>query len=174
MRTDKHSIGPWSLRRDRNGEECGAVLDHEGQLVATTGYRASPVDNCAEDDANARLIACAPEMLDALRAICFMTHENSGDVLKRARALIEKATRSNESHSARKGSEKSVGLQPDHRGIQQARSSEGGIGGTECAAESIQVRAPVVGNPDSGGAGELEAKYRATSVDPAPVEMSLG
>jgi hypothetical protein len=91
MRTDKHSIGPWSLRKDRNGEEYGAVLDHEGQLVATIGYRVSPLSN--EDDANARLISTAPEMLDALRALCGMTYENSADALKRARAVIDKATR---------------------------------------------------------------------------------
>lgn len=91
MRTDNHSIGPWSLRRDRNGDECGAVVGHDGQLVATTGYRVRPLSS--EDDANARLIATAPEMLDALRAVCGMTHETSGDALNRARAVIRKATR---------------------------------------------------------------------------------
>jgi hypothetical protein len=92
MRTDKHSLGPWSLRRGSNGEEYGAVLGHDGQLVATTGYRAHPLSN--EDDANARLISAAPEMLDALRALCGMTHENSADALRRARAVIDKAIRS--------------------------------------------------------------------------------
>lgn len=67
MRTDQHTQGPWSLRRNQAGEEYGAVLGHDGQLVATTGYRVHPLSN--EDDANATLIAAAPELLEALQGL---------------------------------------------------------------------------------------------------------
>lgn len=85
MKQPKYTRGPWTLRQDSRGEECGAVIGADGMLVATTGYRASP-----EDDANARLIADAPALLDLLRDICCMTHENSGDLLKRGRAIVAK------------------------------------------------------------------------------------
>lgn len=55
-----HTSGPWSLRKNSRGEECGAVIGADGMLVATTGYRASPLND--EDDANARLIAAAPDL----------------------------------------------------------------------------------------------------------------
>lgn len=64
-------------------------------------------------------------------------------------------------------SEKSEGLHSDHRGITQARSSEGGIVEYE-SHESIQSREPVGSNPASDGADSLKL-MRATSDDPAPV-----
>jgi hypothetical protein len=39
----------------------------------------------------APLLPTYGELLDALEALCGMTHENSGDALKRARALIAAA-----------------------------------------------------------------------------------
>jgi hypothetical protein len=51
-----------------------------GELIARTyGPHAA---------ASAALFASAPDLLEALKAVCGMTHENSGDALRRARALI--------------------------------------------------------------------------------------
>ncbi len=57
----KWTPGPWKIRRSG----CISAGD-EGALVATTGYRVEAGKN--EDDANARLIAAAPEMYEALQA----------------------------------------------------------------------------------------------------------
>lgn len=73
-----------------------------------------------------------------------------------------------ESLSGGNPSETSACLPADDRGIAEARSSEGGNGG-QALDVSIQSREPVGSDPASGGAGELEAKDKATSVDPAPV-----
>jgi hypothetical protein len=47
------------------------IADKEtGELVATTGYRTAPAGGAqfeSEDEANATLIAAAPQMLEALR-----------------------------------------------------------------------------------------------------------
>lgn len=53
----KHTPGPWKLKRS------GTISDNNGELVATTGYRVAVYSE--EDDANARLIAAAPELLSA-------------------------------------------------------------------------------------------------------------
>jgi hypothetical protein len=71
-----------------------------------------------------------------------------------------------ESLSARKGSEKSDGLHSDHRGIWQARSSEGGIGG-QSPVESIQSREPVDSNTVPVGRASPESIH-TKDVDPAP------
>lgn len=49
------SAGPWKLR----GE--GTILSAAGEVIATTGYRVSAVDD--QDAPNARLISAAPELL---------------------------------------------------------------------------------------------------------------
>jgi hypothetical protein len=58
--TDKHTPGPW--------------LDYEGEVYAGKYLVADVWEHPSGDDvarANARLIAAAPDMLDALRAIRF-------------------------------------------------------------------------------------------------------
>lgn len=70
------------------------------------------------------------------------------------------------SQSARKGSEKSEGLHSDHRGISQARSSEGGNGEYESSV-SIQSREPVDSNPVPVGRASPESIH-TKDVDPAP------
>lgn len=74
-----------------------------------------------------------------------------------------------ESLSARKGSEKPEGLHSDHRGIPQARSSEGGNGG-KVLDVTIQSREPVGSNTASVGRASLE-QIHAKDVDPAPSSL---
>lgn len=63
----EHTPGPWKLKRERSGDEYGAVIGADGELVATTGYRVRVGSN--EDDANARLIARAPAMFELLTRV---------------------------------------------------------------------------------------------------------
>jgi hypothetical protein len=56
----KHTPGPWKYQRDSFG--CKEIASATGPLATTDGLADDD-----EDAANARLIAAAPEMLDALR-----------------------------------------------------------------------------------------------------------
>ena len=60
-----HTPGPWKLRRGSDGAEYGSIVGSDGNLVATTGYRCAVGSD--EDDANARLIAAAPDLLASCR-----------------------------------------------------------------------------------------------------------
>ena len=56
----KHTQGPWGYRRAfSNGEPCGMVITPMGYDLNTS--------NKEENEANARLIAAAPELLAALQ-----------------------------------------------------------------------------------------------------------
>lgn len=98
MSANKHTPGPW-LRDDRSGLGCD-VRAASGRKVAlcwglasnnATNYRA---DYRAECDANAHLIAAAPELLEVAQLILaedlldFLPEEYASKV----RAAIAKAT----------------------------------------------------------------------------------
>jgi hypothetical protein len=78
---NKHTPGPWHDRVNEFGQQC---IYNPDTWVAT-----------CKTPANARLIAAAPEMLEAIRAILFQVIQ--GKVLERdacitqARAAIAKA-----------------------------------------------------------------------------------
>jgi hypothetical protein len=75
----QHTPGPWSLHTDTNIRQGQLVRGDGTRLV--TAYIANPHD--------ARLIAAAPELLEALIALYdFRTTVN----MERARAAIAKAT----------------------------------------------------------------------------------
>ena len=90
----KHTPGPWTL--DGDGFVYG-----EGNIVADP-HSSLNIDH-DELDANARLIACAPELLEALKGIfkeCQMIHTQWGEgcnakeaklAIKTAKAVIAKA-----------------------------------------------------------------------------------
>ena len=71
MTQDKHTPGPWVVAKDRNKVRRIFAGD-SGPQVATASIFANwmPVERSAEAhavaDANARLIAAAPELLEAL------------------------------------------------------------------------------------------------------------
>ena len=102
MNAKKHTPGPW-LRDDCSGLDCD-VRAASGRKVAlcwglasnnATNYRA---DYRAECDANAHLIAAAPELLEALQRLLSendnMTQRiNLLGAMDQARAAIAKATR---------------------------------------------------------------------------------
>ena len=95
MTQTKHTPGPWVVgsRHTENG-----VLTASGQLVANTHGSHRTYDREAqilEQDANARLIAAAPDMMDALRQWQSAELTNDEQELRNARnardAIIAKA-----------------------------------------------------------------------------------
>ena len=87
----KHTEGPWYVGSGtyecRNIYSVASVTDDEG-------FTYQPIVATAEDDgidcwdANARLIAAAPDLLDALE---YLVSLGGGDCLDMARAAIAKA-----------------------------------------------------------------------------------
>jgi len=96
----KHTPGPWH----HTGREFNDVRDSDDELVAVALHLrvGQPERSVQEAEANARLIAAAPELLDALKkmesalAKCFGPHKaEEGDrhrALAQARVAIAKAT----------------------------------------------------------------------------------
>lgn len=65
----KHTPGPWWLKVAHNGD-CGILAYDTGVFAeAYADIRHSGEDNRDEALANARLIAAAPDLLEALKAI---------------------------------------------------------------------------------------------------------
>ena len=86
----KHTPGPWVVRES----SCGSV--GTASMLIAMAYGDDP--DCKADDrmaANARLIAAAPELLGALKAICDEQDANEGyatpATYDAARAVIAKA-----------------------------------------------------------------------------------
>lgn len=86
-----HTKGPWFLATSRTGETFGAIYSGT-ELVATTGYQVRV--GSTEDEDNARLIAAAPEMLEALKAVLTQIEALAPTLstASYARAAIAKAT----------------------------------------------------------------------------------
>lgn len=79
----QHTRGPWRVVNNRftNTPTCIGAGDF-GAIADTAGFRGVP----AEDHANARLIAKAPEMYDLL--IAMLTDGDDLPMTKRFRALL--------------------------------------------------------------------------------------
>lgn len=80
--------GPWIAAQSL------VVRDGYGVEIAVTSYKSHP----QECEANAKLIAASPELLEALQAVDSMLSEpgkhNARSVLDKVRAAISKATQS--------------------------------------------------------------------------------
>jgi hypothetical protein len=93
MKTHTHTQGSWHVGAG-NGD--GSIFADDGrtrlEIGGTTLYPIAKMGrgwNEAEDEANARLIAAAPEMLEALQSL---THPMASDEdLQNALAVIAKA-----------------------------------------------------------------------------------
>jgi hypothetical protein len=98
-----HTPGPWAVEQPSGNEGEAEVISTP---TRTVGWTASTWDDdegedvvTAEDKANARLIAAAPELLDAARiALAMMGGDDDGpddddmfDVWQKVRAAIAKA-----------------------------------------------------------------------------------
>lgn len=98
-----HTAGPWHMGA---GNGAGGVFPEYGRTRLENGgtalYPIAQVNrgwNDAEDDANARLIAAAPDLLAALQALVGeadlgeLDHDDdTRELLDNARAAIERAT----------------------------------------------------------------------------------
>jgi len=95
MEKQKHTPGSWKLGHEKNGDS-NTVLGPQGQLIAEwfgegfhlgSSYKLPSKD---EAQANAALIAAAPTMLVALKAVLDMGDEYEAEKLvKEAIALAE-------------------------------------------------------------------------------------
>lgn len=89
--TTKHTPGPWSTEVDRKKALEINIVSGNRPFVATA-WPANHPDK--EQEANARLIAAAPDLLKALEELLEVTdfHELYGSRTEAARAAIAKAT----------------------------------------------------------------------------------
>ena len=60
----KHTPGPWKQNEDTGMNDSGVILDHIGTVIVTDIYGRTD----EEAEANANLIAAAPDLLAALEA----------------------------------------------------------------------------------------------------------
>mgnify|MGYP001186460402 CR=1 FL=1 len=98
----KHTPGPW--QRHNNGNDLNPdwqVLDNEGRVLIAETYwsRIEPHVSPEHSEANAKLIAAAPELLAALVSLYTKfkgegldVDECYGPIMKQAREAIRKAT----------------------------------------------------------------------------------
>ena len=108
MTQGKHTPGPWVVSKDSN-KVRRIFAGESGPQVATASVFANwmPVERLAEAhataDANARLIAAAPDMLEALQSAQesiatfigvhgYPSDSGAGDVLQEVSAAIARAT----------------------------------------------------------------------------------
>jgi hypothetical protein len=97
MKKDTHTSGPWHVGAG-NGE--GSIFSDNGRtrlgIGGTTLYSIAQITrgwNEAEDEANARLIAAAPEMLAALEELCadkYLADPINAGRMGKAKAAIAK------------------------------------------------------------------------------------
>lgn len=91
----KHTPGPWEAQPPRLG---AAITIYAGDTpIATTASNTSPLTmemhRRGEIKANARLIAAAPELLEALQmALVYIDGEGTPEQYEQAAAAIAKAT----------------------------------------------------------------------------------
>ena len=100
MSKQKHTPGPWRWWIDDIGNEIFLIDSQKDSILGPTfeinGKTGSVALRCDVTRANARLIAAAPELLDALKALLGLTLSDNGNqsaaaVEDMARAAIAKA-----------------------------------------------------------------------------------
>lgn len=91
----KHTAGPWVHHPDDN-----IITTHGGRLilewVARTNHRLSGETSIEERNANARLVAAAPELLEALKTlidmdVAYQRGDKVAQAVDAAKAAIAKA-----------------------------------------------------------------------------------
>lgn len=90
-----HTAGPWDVVFDRDDRRSLRVSAPGGKYIAVCVERGSLIRDQAEFEANARLIAAAPELLDALEEVVtdlqFSEAPQHRNLVTLARAAIAKA-----------------------------------------------------------------------------------
>ena len=87
----QHTPGPWAISPIRDAD---GALYIESPLTDARNERVACIFGFAEADANARLIAAAPDMLAALREayLTLECRDGTARVTEQVRAAIAKAT----------------------------------------------------------------------------------
>jgi hypothetical protein len=86
-----HTPGPWQYRS--NSHDTLFIVEGDGLLVTSMSWHSSIRERYPlrmESQANARLIAAAPELLEALKRVAFKT--GNPEISAIAQAAIAKAT----------------------------------------------------------------------------------
>lgn len=92
----EHTPGPWTIKFGLNVMGKDVRYPSQERLVANAGGHANNIWNeqvTAENEANAHLIAAAPDLLEALREMVdrFESCDDDPEYVTRARAAIAKA-----------------------------------------------------------------------------------
>lgn len=74
MKEFKGSKGPWSSHSDEESMATSVVMNELGDILCAVGTYMTSTE---EDYANARLIAAAPDLLDALQEMTAIVKKNS-------------------------------------------------------------------------------------------------
>jgi len=97
MTNTQHTPGPWVMDDEYGTEIIGSgkiVAVTMNQMLATKAQQKKGVlgfDDVEQIKANARLIAAAPELLEALERMVLICEAYNGLEAKKARAVIAKA-----------------------------------------------------------------------------------
>lgn len=84
----KHTPGPWIIQWGRQGTQPLSIHNNDVNIVTGMGRKAHP-----EAVQNARLIAAAPDLLEALQAVASYGSMTGADwVCEKVDAAIAKAT----------------------------------------------------------------------------------
>lgn len=80
MSDTKHTPAPW--RVDDGGTDCFGIFDSTGQSIAYLGFAEGQGSGRGRDvdEANARLVAAAPDMLDALQYLVRRLQQNRDSI----------------------------------------------------------------------------------------------
>ena len=93
--TTKHTPGPWEKADGTDGITRGIRGWHGPERVNVINWNGISRATSVTGQANARLIAAAPDLLEALQWVVLRTEEGGypdGKCLKEARTAIAKAT----------------------------------------------------------------------------------
>lgn len=84
----KYSPGPYRVEADY---DIRRILDNKGERIATLsiGGTQDRILKPSEVDANARLIAAAPELLEALKSICRSNEFSLADRIAAEKAIAK-------------------------------------------------------------------------------------
>ena len=75
-----HTLGPWWIEEFRSQENRYVIYEIMGRIAVAEGA-------CATAEANARLIAAAPELLDALKRCVQWLSDLDNDICEKAELL---------------------------------------------------------------------------------------
>jgi hypothetical protein len=134
-----HTPGPWTLEAGRS------IVTPSGSFYLSYGSDKTGkpnFPNFCELDANARLIAAAPEMLAALNDIVSASNANCGDSLANAiqhamTVIAKAATTPPAPKDERTDSERLIELLENSLGLRPRSYSGRGMMGKECVGVSI-------------------------------------